>query len=116
MKVVAAGYSGLNFALASSELASLLKARFGYAQQPQVRAEGEASKLEKVVVTVGSTPPAAEIEVDGVFMGSTPSELSLEAGLRRIRVLKKGFLPYERTIQITAGSKPSIMVELEPEK
>lgn len=70
----------------------------------------------KVVVVVGSTPPAAEIEVDGVFMGNTPSELSLDAGLRRIRLLKKGFLPYERTIQIAAGSKPSIAAELEPEK
>jgi len=116
MKVVGAGYSGLNFALASSELASLLKARFGYVQHPQVQLERAPSKLEKVVMALISTPSAAEIEVDGVFMGNTPSELSLEPGLRRIRVLKKGFLPYERTIQITAGSKPSIVAELEPEK
>jgi S1-C subfamily serine protease len=116
MKVIATDYSGLNFALASSELASLLKVRFGYVQKSPEQAEGASSKPEKVVVAVGSTPAAAEIEVDGVFMGNTPSELSLDAGLRRIRVVKKGFVPYERTIQITVGSKPSILAELEPEK
>jgi hypothetical protein len=81
-----------------------------------VPAVGGPSGLDKVVVAVGSTPPGAEIEVDGAFMGDTPSQLSLETGSRKIRLLKKGFVPYERTIQITAGSKPSITAELEPEK
>jgi serine protease Do len=112
LKLVAPGYSGLNFALASSELAGLLRARFGYSQ-PQ---SSIGSPVQKVTVTLTSAPAGADIEIDGVFLGSTPSELLLDAGVRKVKLTKKGFLAYERTIQITAGSKPTIAADLESQK
>ena len=115
MKIIAPGYSGLNFALASSELAALLKTRFGYSQ-PQANPSVTSQSLSpKVTVAVTSTPPGADIAVDGVFLGSTPSELLLDVGLRK-KITKKGYSAYERTVSLTAGSKLSIAAELETTK
>lgn len=116
MKIIAPGYSGLNFALASSELAALLKTRFGYSQPQASPSPVSQSVSPKVTVAVTSTPPGADIEVDGVFSGSTPSELLLDVGLRKLRITKKGYSAYERTVSLTAGSKLSIAAELETAK
>jgi len=64
-------------------------------------------------VSFVSNPPGADIEVDGRFLGSTPAELPLALGLRTIRVSKKGFKPYQRTVQVLSGSAQRISVDLE---
>lgn len=42
-------------------------------------------------VSIASTPDSAEIEVDGEFMGNTPSTLELEPGEHNIAVKKAGY-------------------------
>lgn len=89
MKIVAPGYSGLNFALASSELANLLRTKFSYSQ-PQSLSSQLAPTSAKVSVAFGSDPAGADIEIDGAFSGSTPSELLLDPGVRHVKIIKPG--------------------------
>jgi len=65
-------------------------------------------------VSFVSNPPAADIEVDGIFLGSTPAELPLASGLRSVRISKKGFKPYQRTVEVLSGGSQRISAELEP--
>ena len=53
---------------------------------------------------IDSTPPGADIEIDGGFVGSTPSTLSVAAGSHQITVKKKGFTDWTKTLNVTGGS------------
>ena len=67
------------------------------------------------MVSLTSNPSGAEIEVDGVFLGSTPADLPLTVGQRKIKISKRGFKTYERVIQVLKGAAQRISVELESE-
>ena len=54
-------------------------------------------------VTVASAPDGGEIEVDGEFMGNTPSVLELDPGEHSIAVRKAGYKPWEKKLKVTAG-------------
>jgi hypothetical protein len=56
-----------------------------------------------VKLAIVSTPDAADIEVDGSFMGNTPSAIELAPGEHSIIVTKKGYTPYQRKIKLAAG-------------
>lgn len=60
-----------------------------------------ASAISKV--TVASAPDSAEIEVDGEFMGNTPSVLELDPGEHSIAVRKAGYKTWEKKLKLTAG-------------
>lgn len=108
IKIVAPDVSGINFSLASSEIAVLLRSRFG-ASVSQLSPEGAATGNVAVI----STPSGADIEIDGVFLGSTPAELPLSVGERTLRITKKGYTPFERKLEVVAAGKQSISADLE---
>jgi len=60
--------------------------------------QGAAAELE-----VSSTPDAADIEIDGNFVGSTPSTMGVAAGPHQLSVKKAGFKPWERKITVSSG-------------
>jgi len=62
---------------------------------------------------IGSTPPGADIEVDGSFVGSTPSEVQVSEGDHTVVVKKSGFKNWERKLKSSAGSSVHISSELE---
>jgi hypothetical protein len=64
---------------------------------------------------VSSTPDGADIEIDGSFVGNTPSTIGVAAGQHRITVKKSGFSPWERTIAISSG-QVSVNAVLQPTK
>ena len=65
------------------------------------------------IVMVASEPAiGAAIEIDGVFIGNTPSAPSIQVGIRTIRVTKRGFEPWECQIMVTPGGRQSIAAEL----
>jgi serine protease Do len=97
------GTPGINFALASTELAHILQYRFGVklsptptivpgtstagisagtnnspgaAQSPGIASPAQPSAVPSTV-TVNSTPPGADIFVDDDFAGDTPSTLNI---------------------------------------
>jgi hypothetical protein len=64
-------------------------------------------------LSVSSTPIGADIELDGNFMGNTPSDLSIAEGDHTIQIKKAGFIVWERRLKITAGSTVHIDAELQ---
>jgi hypothetical protein len=55
-------------------------------------------------LSVTSVPSGAEIELDGAFVGSTPSSVPVAVGDHKIVVKKAGFSAWERTIRVTGGT------------
>lgn len=62
---------------------------------------------------IESTPPGADIEVDGSFVGSTPSEVQVAEGDHTVVVKKSGFKDWERKLKSSAGSSVHISAEME---
>jgi hypothetical protein len=56
------------------------------------------------VLAVSSTPAGAEIEVDGNFVGSTPSSVPVSLGNHSIMVRKNGYGSWQRTIRVSGGT------------
>src|SRR5580700_12034804 len=52
---------------------------------------------------VSSTPDGADIEIDGNFVGSTPSTMGVAAGPHQLSVKKAGFKVWERKITVSTG-------------
>jgi hypothetical protein len=52
---------------------------------------------------IESTPDGADIEIDGSFVGDTPSTVGLSSGQHDISVKKPGFKPWERKITVSSG-------------
>ena len=61
---------------------------------------------------ITSNPSGAEISVDGNFVGDTPSELAVAAGVHTITISKHGFKPWERKLTVSSG-KVTVAAELE---
>lgn len=64
-------------------------------------------------ISIKSSPDGAEIEVDGKFVGSTPSTVQLQPGEHKITVKKAGFVVWERTITLNAGGSITVDATLE---
>ena len=63
-------------------------------------------------LTVSSSTPGAEIEIDGAYVGSTPSSLQLPAGVHRVAV-RYGSASWERSVQVNPGSTITVNALLE---
>ena len=55
-------------------------------------------------LAIDSTPAGADIEIDGAFVGNTPSTLSVAPGSHSITVKKKGFTDWTKTLNVTGGT------------
>ena len=69
-----------------------------------------ASNVTKI--SVASTPAGADIEVDGGFVGNTPSTIEVAAGEHSVTVSKNGYKSWERKLKASGGSV-NLNVELE---
>lgn len=75
--------------------------------------ESSATLTAAARLSVSSTPAGADIELDGSFVGNTPSEISIAEGDHTIQVTKPGFKSWERNLKVTAGSTVRLEAELE---
>ena len=66
------------------------------------------------MVAVDANQPNCDIEVDGSFVGNTPSQLSLTPGKHQITVKKKGYEDWSRMVMVS-GSGVHLNAELEPQ-
>lgn len=60
-----------------------------------------------------SVPDGADIEVDGSFVGNTPSDVQITEGEHMVVVKKAGFKDWERKLKVTAGSSVHLSADLE---
>jgi hypothetical protein len=63
---------------------------------------------------VTSTPDGADIEIDGGFVGNTPSTMGVAPGQHQLLVKKTGFKPWERKITVSSG-QVNVNAALDPE-
>ena len=60
-----------------------------------------------------SDPSGADIEVDGSFVGNTPSDVQVTEGEHTVAVKKTGFKDWERKLKVSGGSSVRLNAELE---
>lgn len=76
-------------------------------------APARVSYAEQVALDCSSSPPGADIEIDGSFVGNTPSSVSVAPGDHTIKITKSGYHPWERKLKTSMGNV-KISPELEP--
>lgn len=84
-----------------------------FLQTESTSAAPASNPIADAAVTVTSTPPGADINLDGSFVGNTPSTLTVPGGEHTIAVSKDGYSAWQRKIRVTGG-KIDISAELEP--
>ena len=71
--------------------------------------------VQSATLVVDSSSPGADIEVDGKFVGNTPSSLSVAQGQHTITVKKKGYQDWSKAMNLS-GSSVHLNAELEVAK
>jgi hypothetical protein len=78
-------------------------ANFGVAPAEPAAASAPVAPAQ-ASLAIDSTPPGADIEIDGAFVGNTPSAVSVAPGSHQIAVKKKGFTDWTKTLNVTGGT------------
>jgi hypothetical protein len=73
-----------------------------------------AAPTGQAQMQVTSAPEVADIEIDGIFVGDTPSAVGVASGQHQITVRKTGFKPWERKIAVSSG-QVTVNAVLEPD-
>ncbi len=64
-------------------------------------------------LSVASVPDGADIEIDGSFVGNTPSDVQVADGDHTVVVKKAGFKDWERKLKVSGGSNVHLSAALE---
>jgi hypothetical protein len=82
-------------------------------QAPPANGVNQSANLTAAKLHIESSPPGADIEVDGSFVGNTPSDVQVAEGDHTVVVKKSGFKDWERKLKSSAGSSVHLGAELE---
>jgi len=85
----------------------------GPAPAQDMSANSQSAITTYAKLQVDSTPPGADIEVDGSFVGNTPSEVQVTDGDHTVVVKKSGFKDWQRKLKSSAGSSVHLSAELD---
>ena len=66
--------------------------------------EGAGFSAAQTSLSIDSAPAGADIEVDGNFVGSTPSSVPVSLGNHEITVRKKGYASWNRHMNVAGGT------------
>ena len=96
------------------EIRAAADAAMAAQQKPAVAAPAiqDVSKPSATKLSIASNPTSADIEVDGNFVGNTPSTVELEPGTHVVKVSKAGYKAWERKMKANGGNV-NISAELE---
>jgi hypothetical protein len=70
----------------------------------------EAAQMPQLTIT--SEPSGAEIEIDGEFIGNTPTTVTAKPGKMVVKLKKNGFQQWERTLTLNPGDKRTLSAEM----
>lgn len=71
---------------------------------PALKSSMQPQPMTQATVAISSTPPGADVEVDGAFVGNTPSTIDVASGSHEITVKKTGFADWTRKLNVTGGN------------
>jgi hypothetical protein len=96
----------------------------GATPQVQVRPQASGDKAsqsedshvaDQTIAEISSEPLGADIEIDGKFIGNTPSSVSIGVGDHVLRLSKNGYKSWERHLQSSTGTiKVAATLESKP--
>jgi len=66
----------------------------------------------KPTLVLTSEPSGAEIEINGEFIGNTPTTIATKDGSVTLRMKKAGFQTWERTLNLNPGDRRTINSQL----
>jgi hypothetical protein len=95
------------------DIANFQPAAPGNAPAQSAAASNSSDNSVSGKLQLESDPPGADIEVDGSFVGNTPSDVQVAEGDHTVTVKKAGFSDWERKLKITAGSSVHLSAALE---
>lgn len=96
-----------------TEHGASIRAASAAQEKPAPAAAPAAATVSTAKLQIDSTPPGADIEVDGSFVGNTPSEVQVSEGDHTVAVKKSGYKSWERKLKANAGSSVHLGAELE---
>jgi len=79
---------------------SIMQAREGCLKA----ARKPAAPANTTQVEIASSPAGSDIEIDGKFVGSTPSLIKVASGDHTVKLTKGGYVAWERTLTTMPGS------------
>ena len=91
-------------------------AKFQPNPPPQTVASSEASAAVNATsakIQLESNPTGADIELDGRFVGNTPSNVQVAEGDHTVTVKKAGCKDWERKMKVNGGSNIRLNADLE---
>jgi len=80
---------------------------------PVAARQARGDSGEKVRCNFSSTPPGAEITLDGKYVGNTPSEIAVGAGSHTVVYSLPGFTEWKRDLTVMAGSELTVSAILQ---
>jgi hypothetical protein len=86
--------------------------KFG-ASSPETATMPTSSAPSQASLIIDSAPPGVDIEIDGAFVGNSPSTVSVAPGSHQITLKKKGLTDWSKTLNVTGGTV-HLNPELEP--
>lgn len=90
------------------------EAKFQTAKTEPITAAQALADTAMTLVDITSTPSGADIEIDGKFIGSTPSSIKISTGDHEIVVKKSGFAVWDRKMSVPSGHI-NLSADLAPE-
>ncbi len=73
---------------------------------------GRNTLEEKAQLIITSEPSGAEIEINGEFIGNTPSTLTTKVGPNSLVIRKPGFPTWQHTLNLKAGDKRTVHADM----
>jgi hypothetical protein len=83
------------------------------AQSAAASSTSENAGIQSAKLHLESDPSGADIEVDGSFVGNTPSDVQVTEGEHTVSVKKTGFKDWERKLKVSGGSSVHLNAQLE---
>lgn len=79
----------------------------------EISSRAPTTMNQTTTISVTSEPSGAEIEVNGEYVGSSPSTISEKSGQMKFSVRKSGFYVWERTLTVNPGDSKTVHADLE---
>lgn len=88
--------------------------RLDEAKFQPAKPDAVSNAVATALLDIVSTPAGADIEIDGKFVGSTPSSINVSPGDHDIAVKKAGFTDWDKKVSVSSGHI-NIAAELTPQ-
>ena len=85
----------------------------GIKDEKETVASRSGGQSNMAVLDIKSEPNDAEIEIDGVFAGTTPRTKRLDPGEYKIKITRNGYKSWEKKIKVEAEEEFPLSVQLE---